>query len=265
MHVRHDVLAIVLIQTAVYHVLFEPFAQGFVFPPMPFRNQYTTATTATERARYPAAATVGRRSVQHHQIEHHNICTSGSATSGIARRPIRGSICMKPARRNTVSWRHRRGAEPAAGSGFAPLGLNPAGTSTAESSVTPSPTDASASFHESDVAASTSTRETAAEELQKKRSKGMTKEKRSDRKGLFLLATVPLVWGTYAPSVKYMYEMSDGAASPPGLLFNFSSYVVALVTLAGAAWVNKMRGRSAGEREGELPYCLFQRACMDWG
>lgn len=62
----------------------------------------------------------------------------------------------------------------------------------------------------------------------------------SARRGLLVLASVPLVWGTYAPSVKYMYEMGEDL-SPPGLLFNFACYLVSALALAGAAWVNSVR------------------------
>ncbi|CAN0596829.1 unnamed protein product, partial [Ectocarpus sp. 12 AP-2014] len=55
---------------------------------------------------------------------------------------------------------------------------------------------------------------------------------RSQRSGLLVLATVPLVWGTYAPSVKYLYQMGE---SPPGLLFNFACYVVSVLTFAAVA------------------------------
>lgn len=68
---------------------------------------------------------------------------------------------------------------------------------------------------------------------------------RSDRGGLLLLATVPLVWGTYGPSVKYMYQMGDG---PPGLVFNFGCYLVSVATFAAVAWVNGVR-----RRMGECP------------
>lgn len=62
-------------------------------------------------------------------------------------------------------------------------------------------------------------------------SKGLT-----ERRGLLLLSTVPLVWGTYAPSVKYLYQMGD---SPPGLLFNFACYVVSVLTFTAVAGFNK--------------------------
>lgn len=58
----------------------------------------------------------------------------------------------------------------------------------------------------------------------------------TERRGLLLLSTVPLVWGTYAPSVKYLYQMGD---SPPGLLFNFACYVVSVLTFTAVASFNK--------------------------
>ncbi|CBN78017.1 conserved unknown protein [Ectocarpus siliculosus] len=82
---------------------------------------------------------------------------------------------------------------------------------------------------------------------------------RSERSGLLVLATVPLVWGTYAPSVKYLYQMGE---SPPGLLFNFACYVVSVLTFAAVASLNTARrhrtataggGRHEVEEEAELP------------
>ncbi|CAM9994726.1 unnamed protein product [Ascophyllum nodosum] len=61
---------------------------------------------------------------------------------------------------------------------------------------------------------------------------------RSDRRGFILLATVPLVWGTYGPSVKYLYQMGD---STPGLFFNLSCYLVSAAFLTAIAWVNDAR------------------------
>lgn len=64
----------------------------------------------------------------------------------------------------------------------------------------------------------------------------------TERGGLLLLSTVPLVWGTYAPSVKYLYQMGD---SPPGLLFNFACYVVSVLTFTAVASFNR-RPRTTG-------------------
>lgn len=66
---------------------------------------------------------------------------------------------------------------------------------------------------------------------------------RSNRSGLLLLSTVPLVWGTYAPSVKYLYQMGE---STPGLVFNFACYAVSVLTLAVVAGVNNARKREGG-------------------
>lgn len=62
----------------------------------------------------------------------------------------------------------------------------------------------------------------------------------SHRSGLLLLATVPLVWGTYGPSVKYLYQMGD---STPGLVFNFGCYLVSVLTFALVALANKSKRR----------------------
>lgn len=68
---------------------------------------------------------------------------------------------------------------------------------------------------------------------------------RSNRSGLLLLSTVPLVWGTYAPSVKYLYQMGD---STPGLVFNFACYVVSVLTFALVAAANSARRRGRGKK-----------------
>lgn len=65
------------------------------------------------------------------------------------------------------------------------------------------------------------------------------KKQLTERGGLLLLCTVPLVWGTYGPSVKFLYQMGE---SPPGLLFNFACYVVSLLTLAAAGSFDRRRG-----------------------
>lgn len=71
-----------------------------------------------------------------------------------------------------------------------------------------------------------------------------SRKKLTERSGLLLLATVPLVWGTYGPSVKLMYQMGE---SPPGLLFNFACYAVSVMTFAAVASFNRAKGhRAAG-------------------
>ena len=66
---------------------------------------------------------------------------------------------------------------------------------------------------------------------------------RSNRSGLLVLSTVPLVWGTYGPSVKYLYQMGE---STPGLVFNFACYAVSVLTLAAVAGINNARKREGG-------------------
>ena len=63
---------------------------------------------------------------------------------------------------------------------------------------------------------------------------------RSNRSGLLLLSTVPLVWGTYAPSVKYLYQMGE---STPGLVFNLACYGVSVLTLAVVAGISNATKR----------------------
>lgn len=65
----------------------------------------------------------------------------------------------------------------------------------------------------------------------------------TERGGLLLLATVPLVWGTYGPSVKLLYQMGE---SPPGLLFNFACYAVSVMTFAAVASVSRAKGQRPG-------------------
>lgn len=65
----------------------------------------------------------------------------------------------------------------------------------------------------------------------------------SRRSGLLLLATVPLVWGTYAPSVKYLYQAAEAV---PGLVFNFGCYLVSVLTFAVVALINQSATRKGG-------------------
>lgn len=69
-------------------------------------------------------------------------------------------------------------------------------------------------------------------------------KKLTERGGLLLLATVPLVWGTYGPSVKLLYQMGE---SPPGLLFNFACYAVSVMTFAAVASFSRA---NKGQRPG---------------
>lgn len=78
-------------------------------------------------------------------------------------------------------------------------------------------------------------------------------------KGLLLLTTVPLVWGTYAPSVKYLYEWrGDSILSPPGLVFNFACYSVSALTLAGVFWFDHLRRRWANKGKVFTPKATAQ-------
>lgn len=65
-----------------------------------------------------------------------------------------------------------------------------------------------------------------------------------------VLVSVPVVWGTYAPVVRYVYELP---VPPPGIVFSAGYYVVAFATLAFAA-----KGRPMAEAAGlELGGYLF--------
>mmetsp|Transcript_4357 Transcript_4357/g.6115 ORF Transcript_4357/g.6115 Transcript_4357/m.6115 type:complete len:548 (+) Transcript_4357:96-1739(+) len=52
--------------------------------------------------------------------------------------------------------------------------------------------------------------------------------------GILVLLTVPLSWGTYAPVVKYVYEMDPPV---PGLLFSAGYYFIASFTLGFLGWL----------------------------
>jgi drug/metabolite transporter (DMT)-like permease len=57
----------------------------------------------------------------------------------------------------------------------------------------------------------------------------------SRMRSYFALGVVPLIWGTYSPLVKGMYS-NPGISAPPGLLFNFLSYVCSFSFLTAASW-----------------------------
>jgi len=54
--------------------------------------------------------------------------------------------------------------------------------------------------------------------------KGRTDKRNPQLSHYLVLGIVPIVWGTYSPVVKYIFDSS--AASPPPLLFNLASYLV---------------------------------------
>ncbi|CAM9288585.1 unnamed protein product [Discosporangium mesarthrocarpum] len=68
------------------------------------------------------------------------------------------------------------------------------------------------------------------------------------RAALLVLSTVPLVWGTYAPSVKYLYDSSIGDGSPPGLIFNLGCYLVSALTLTAASSIKDRAKKGPVER-----------------
>ena len=58
----------------------------------------------------------------------------------------------------------------------------------------------------------------------------------SDRaRGLLVLMTVPIAWGTYVPVVRYLYAIQPPV---PGFVFSAAYYVVASLTLIGLVSVN---------------------------
>ncbi|KAJ8601866.1 hypothetical protein CTAYLR_002680 [Chrysophaeum taylorii] len=72
---------------------------------------------------------------------------------------------------------------------------------------------------------------------------------------LATLVSVPVVWGTYAPIVRYVYEVP---APPPPLLFSAAYYVVALATLSTAASLTRRHPGEDADRAGaELGGYLF--------
>jgi len=59
----------------------------------------------------------------------------------------------------------------------------------------------------------------------------------SDRlSGVLVLLTVPLAWGTYAPVVKYVYDMDPPV---PGFVFSAAYYVIAAITLTLLSVIQK--------------------------
>ena len=56
-----------------------------------------------------------------------------------------------------------------------------------------------------------------------------TKDDDSYRRGILVLMTVPLAWGTYTPVIQYLYTQPD--LPIPGLFFSGSYYIVAALTL----------------------------------
>jgi hypothetical protein len=56
--------------------------------------------------------------------------------------------------------------------------------------------------------------------------------KQSQLAAILILLTVPAAWGTYAPAVKFIYDVADSnQPSMPGLVFSAGYYCVAAVTL----------------------------------
>lgn len=89
--------------------------------------------------------------------------------------------------------------------------------------------------------------------------------RRSSTRDLLLLSTVPLVWGTYGPSVKYLYQMGEPT---PGLVFNLGCYVVSVLTLGMVAWINNARSRRRGETSSVPSHCFLSSVCfgvITWG
>ena len=54
--------------------------------------------------------------------------------------------------------------------------------------------------------------------------------------GVLVLLTVPLAWGTYAPVVKYVYEMNPPV---PGFVFSGAYYMIAALTLSLLAFLQQ--------------------------
>ena len=74
-----------------------------------------------------------------------------------------------------------------------------------------------------------------------------TKFEPSRNWNLIVLASVPAVWGTYAPALKNLYSSAE--LTPPGFLFNFFSYSVSVLTLSGIPWLLQSRGLISGAQE----------------
>ena len=66
--------------------------------------------------------------------------------------------------------------------------------------------------------------------------------------GILVLLTVPFAWGTYAPVVKYVYEMDPPV---PGLVFSAGYYIVAAITLTGLnIFMNEKQREDGKESDG---------------
>ena len=70
-------------------------------------------------------------------------------------------------------------------------------------------------------------------------------EQSSERdKGILVLLTVPLAWGTFEPAVRYVYEIKPAV---PGFVFSVAYYLVAAVTLSILTLVEDRKGNPSND------------------
>lgn len=62
--------------------------------------------------------------------------------------------------------------------------------------------------------------------------------------GILVLSGVPLLWGTYAPAIRLLYELPH---APPGVLINAASLAVSAASLAIAVGSSKLPRRNASD------------------
>ena len=74
-----------------------------------------------------------------------------------------------------------------------------------------------------------------------------------------MLASVPAVWGTYAPAVRYMYSLP---LKVPGLVFSNLYYIVACLVMSVLLFVSQSRG---GKKVGPEENAVTLRAGAELG
>lgn len=82
-------------------------------------------------------------------------------------------------------------------------------------------------------------------------SNGDGEQSNERKKGILVLLTVPLAWGTFEPAVRYVYEIKPAV---PVFVFSVGYYLVAAVTLSILALVDASEGNTSNDpREMTLP------------
>lgn len=63
------------------------------------------------------------------------------------------------------------------------------------------------------------------------------------------LFLVPVIWGSYSPVIKGLYDSNANIVAPPGALFNFFSYAVAFLSLLGVAQFQRRHELGSSKKE----------------